>query len=76
MSTSSGTLKSASLNEIESAIAQALSQYTEFPSDVEIRAFEMIKGSAIDALTQEIFRLELKVSVPRHDPSKRIFDFD
>lgn len=76
MSNSTRTLKSASLNEIEGAIAQALSQYTEFPSDVEIRAFEMIKGSAIDVLTQDIFRLELKVSVPKNDPSDRTFGVD
>lgn len=75
MENSSKTLKSASLNEIEDAIAQALSKYSEFPSSVEIRAFEVINGSAIDVLTQNIYRLELKLTVPKHDPSDRILDF-
>ncbi|MEA9571280.1 hypothetical protein [Xanthomonas campestris] len=76
MEASPQSLKAASLKDIEDAIAQALSQFTTFPPYAEIRAFEVLTESAMDVLTFDTYRFELKVKAPKRDPSKGVFDFD
>lgn len=76
MEASPKSLKAASLKDIEEAIAQALSQFTAFSPTVEIRAFEVVEATAIDVLTRDTYRFELKVKVPKHDPTKGHFDFE
>lgn len=76
MEASPKSLKAASLKDIENAIADALSQLTAFPPTVEIRAFEVVEASALDVLTRDSYRFELKVKVPKRDPTKGHFDFE
>lgn len=76
MEASPKSLKAASLKDIEEAMAQALSQFTAFSPHVEIQAFEVIKETGIDVLTRDHYRFDLKVIVPKRDPSKGVFDFD
>jgi hypothetical protein len=76
MEASPKSLKTVSLKDIEEAIAQALSQFTAFSPYVEVRAFEVLAESAVDVLTFDTYRFELKVKAPKHDPSKGAFDFD
>ncbi len=76
MEESPKSLKAASLNDIENAIAQALAQFTAFSPHVEIRAFEVVKETGIDVLTRDHYRFELKVFVPKRDSSKGVLDFD
>ncbi|MBO9788278.1 hypothetical protein [Xanthomonas phaseoli] len=76
MEASPKSLKAASLKEIEDAIAQALSQFTTFPPHAEIRAFEVLTESAVDVLTFDTYRFELKVKAPKHGPSKGALGLD
>ncbi|WP_426683762.1 hypothetical protein ABFU84_08700 [Xanthomonas translucens pv. undulosa] len=76
MEASPKSLKAASLKDIEEAIAQAISQFTAFSPYVEIRAFEVVTESAVDVLTFDTYRFELKVKAPKRDPSRGVFELD
>ncbi|WMJ68825.1 hypothetical protein [Stenotrophomonas sp. 24(2023)] len=65
------SLKAASINEIEAVIAEALSRFTKFAPEVDVRAFETVKVDGPDAIGFDTYRFELKVKVPLYQRSDR-----
>lgn len=67
MADSSESLKSVPIEEIEQTISDALSRLTPRRPIVDIRKLELFQKSSVDAVANVNYRIELIVTVPKHD---------
>ncbi|MCC7248412.1 MAG: hypothetical protein IT473_07305 [Lysobacter sp.] len=69
------SIKNASIKEIEAAVSEAFSKFSDFLPSSEIRLIESVKQIPADVLSQDRFRIELFVNFPKLDKDKDIIGF-